>query len=68
MRAAGCNHHAGQASAPDLVKRQFVADDVNLLWVADMTYVPTWAGNAYLAVVTDVFSRKVVGWGHLKRI
>ena len=48
--------------APDLVKRQIVATDVNQLWVADMTYVPTWAGFLYLAVVTDVYSRKVVGW------
>lgn len=48
--------------APDLVKRLFVATDVNQLWVADMTYIPTWAGFIYLAVVTDVFSRKVVGW------
>ena len=48
--------------APDLVNRQFVATDVNQLWVADMTYVPTWQGFVYLAVVTDVFSRKVVGW------
>jgi len=48
--------------APDLVDRQFVASDINQLWVADMTYVPTWEGFLYLAVVTDVFSRKVVGW------
>jgi putative transposase len=48
--------------APDLVKRQFVANDINQLWVADMTYVPTWQSFLYLAVVTDVFSRKVVGW------
>jgi putative transposase len=48
--------------APDLVNRQFVARDINELWVADMTYVPTWEGFLYLAVVTDVFSRKVVGW------
>ena len=51
-----------QRAAPDLVKRQFVAADVNQLWVADMTYIPTWAGFLYLAVVTDVYSRKVVGW------
>jgi putative transposase len=51
-----------QRPAPDLVNRQFKADDVNQLWVADMTYVPTWQGFIYLAVVTDVFSRKVVGW------
>jgi putative transposase len=48
--------------APDLVERKFVASDINQLWVADMTYVPTWEGFLYLAVVTDVFSRKVVGW------
>ncbi len=48
--------------APDLVKREFVATDINQLWVADMTYVPTWQSFLYLAVVTDVFSRKVVGW------
>ena len=51
-----------QRPAPDLVNRQFVATDVNQLWVADMTYLPTWAGFLYLAAVTDVFSRKVVGW------
>ena len=48
--------------APDLVRRKFVATDINQLWVADMTYIPTWQGFLYLAVVTDVFSRKVVGW------
>jgi putative transposase len=51
-----------QRPAPDLVNRQFVATDINQLWVADMTYLPTWAGFLYLAAVTDVFSRKVVGW------
>lgn len=47
---------------PDLVKRQFKASKPDELWVADMTYLPTWTGFAYLAVVIDVFSRKVVGW------
>ena len=46
----------------DLVKRQFAADRPNRLWVADLTYVPIWAGFAYVAFVTDVFSRKIVGW------
>jgi putative transposase len=46
----------------DRVARQFRADRPNELWVADLTYVPTWAGFAYLAVVLDVWSRKVVGW------
>ena len=48
--------------APDLVKREFKADAANQLWVADMTYVPTWAGFIYLAVVLDVWSRRIVGW------
>jgi putative transposase len=48
--------------APDLVERNFTATAPNLLWVADLTYVPTWAGFLYLAVVLDVFSRRVVGW------
>ena len=48
--------------APDLVERRFRAERPNQLWVADITYVPTWAGFLYLAMVLDVFSRKVVGW------
>lgn len=48
--------------ASDLVDRHFVADKPNALWVADITYVPTWAGFLYLAVVLDVWSRKIVGW------
>lgn len=51
-----------QRPAPDLVQRRFTAAAINQLWVADMTYIPTWAGFCYLAVVLDVFSRKVVGW------
>ena len=48
--------------APDLVQRKFVAAAPNQLWVADITYIPTWAGFLYLAVVLDVFSRRIVGW------
>jgi len=48
--------------APDLVDRHFVADKPNAVWVADITYVPTWVGFLYLAVVLDVWSRKIVGW------
>lgn len=49
-------------SAPDLVERKFKADAPNKLWVADITYVPTLEGFLYLAVVLDVWSRRVVGW------
>jgi putative transposase len=48
--------------APDLVERKFVADAPDQLWVADITYVPTWAGFLFLAVVLDVYSRRIVGW------
>jgi putative transposase len=48
--------------APDLVQRIFTADGPDRLWVADITYVPTWAGFLYLAVVLDAWSRRVVGW------
>jgi putative transposase len=52
----------GSRPAPDLVQRHFSADAPDRLWVADITYIPTWAGFLYLAVVLDVFSRRVVGW------
>ena len=46
----------------DLVQRDFTADRPNQLWVADLTYVATWRGFVYVAFITDVFSRKIVGW------
>jgi transposase InsO family protein len=46
---------------PDLVARQFTAERPNQLWVADLTYVPTWRGFVYVAFVIDVFSRRIVG-------
>ena len=53
---------ANARPAPDLVQRCFAAERPDQLWVADSTYVPTWAGFLYLAVVIDAFSRRVVGW------
>ncbi len=46
----------------DLVNRRFVADRPRTLWVCDVTYVATWSGFAYVAFVTDVYSRRIVGW------
>jgi putative transposase len=46
----------------DLVQRRFEASRPNQLWVADITYVATWVGFVYVAFVTDVFSRRIVGW------
>lgn len=48
--------------AQDLVQRNFQATAPDRLWVADITYVSTWAGFMYLAIVLDVFSRRIVGW------
>jgi putative transposase len=74
MRAAGCRgvsrrnwiittvRDRDARPAPDLVERNFTAVRPNRLWVADITYIPTWAGFLYLAVVLDAFSRKIVGW------
>jgi putative transposase len=53
---------ANARPAPDLVQRHFSATAPDALWVADITYIPTWAGFLYLAVVLDAFSRRVVGW------
>jgi putative transposase len=69
-RGVGTTRRAADGqSAPDLVQRDFTATAPNQLWVADITYVPTWAGFLYLAVVLDAFSRRIVGWAmatHLK--
>jgi putative transposase len=48
--------------ASDLVDRKFDANGPDRLWVADITYIPTWAGFLYLAIVLDVWSRRIVGW------
>jgi putative transposase len=53
---------ATSSSLPDLVKRSFVADRPNQLWVADLTYVSTYIGFVYVAFVIDVYSRRIVGW------
>jgi putative transposase len=58
------------ARAPDLVKRHFVADRPNRLWVTDLTCVPTWAGVAYVCFIVDAYSRMIVGWrvaGHMRK-
>ena len=66
-----CRHQPPQRGAHDparqkrpagLVQRKFTAEAPDRLWVADITYIPTWAGFLYLAVVLDAFSRRIVGW------
>ena len=74
MRAAGlvgvCRRRSmrttrrdeGAAVSDDLVQRTFTASEPNRLWVADITYLPTWQGFLYLAVILDAYSRRIVGW------
>jgi len=73
MRAAGIcgvsrrrgiktTRRSAAQAAPDLVERDFSASRPDELWVADITFVPTLAGFFFLAVVLDVWSRRVVGW------
>ena len=62
FRTGTTKRDAQARPAPDLVNRDFSADGPDRLWVADITYVPTWAGWLYLAVVLDAWSRRIVGW------
>jgi putative transposase len=48
--------------APNLLERQFIVDSPNTAWASDITYLWTRQGWMYLAVIIDLFSRKVVGW------
>lgn len=52
----------GPTLIPNILQRQFTASRANQAWVTDITYIRTWQGWLYLAVVVDLFSRKVVGW------
>jgi putative transposase len=52
----------GRPASPDLVRRDFRPSRPDELWAADITYIRTWEGWLYLAVVVDLFSRRVVGW------
>jgi len=59
----------GVAPHPDLVGRVFAAKELDRLWVADISYVPTGEGWLYLATILDCCSRRIVGWsmaGHLR--
>jgi putative transposase len=52
----------GAAPPADLVERDFTATRPNQLWVSDLTYVATWQGFVYVALVIDAFARRIVGW------
>src|SRR4051794_14183761 len=57
------------ARPPDLLRRDFTAEEPNAVWVTDLTYVPTWSGVADVCFIVDAFSRMTVGWrvaGHMR--
>ena len=62
------NSNHGLPVAPNVLNREFTADRPNVKWVSDITYVPTREGWLYLAVVLDLFSRRVVGWAMSERM
>ena len=65
VRGRKCRTTVADESAArplDHVNRQFQASRPNELWVADFTYVATWAGFVYVAFVIDVFARRIIGW------
>jgi putative transposase len=63
-RRKGSRKAAAAESDPvtDLVKRRFTADEPNRVWFADITFVPTWEGWLFLAVVMDACTKRIVGW------
>ena len=52
---------------PNLVNHNFDVSRPNRIWVTDITYIRTWEGWLYLAIVMDLFSRKIIGWATRKR-
>ena len=74
MRAAGIEgcHNGGvqvttrpgpnSVAADDLVRRNFTADRPDAVWLSDFTYIRTWEGWSYLAIVLDIYTRRIVGW------
>ena len=62
FRVATTDSNHALPIAPNLLARNFTVDAANTVWVGDMTYIPTEEGWLYLAVVLDLFSRRIVGW------
>jgi len=62
FRVRTTDSHHDLPIAPNLLEQTFVATRPNQIWLADITYVPAFEGRLYLAVVLDLFTRKIVGW------
>lgn len=68
FRVVTTDSRHGHPIAPNVLARDFTATAPNRKWVADLTYVPTSEGWLYLALVLDLFSRKLVGWAMSDRM
>ena len=64
---AGIYARGGRWSAPDLVQRRFQAPAPNLIWVGDVTFIRSRGGWLYLAMLLDLYSRRIVGWSMSNR-
>jgi transposase InsO family protein len=65
---ATTKRHKSHPVAPNLLKRDFVAERPNQKWLSDITYIPTQEGWLYLAAVLDLYSRRIVGWAMSERM
>jgi len=68
VRRPGSRFTDKRGKAPNLLNRQFQVDKINQVWAADITYIRTAQGFVYLAVVLDLYSRRVVGWAMRSRL
>jgi transposase InsO family protein len=68
VRRPGSRFTDKRGKAPNLLNRQFQVDKMNQVWAADITYVRTAQGFVYLAVVLDLYSRRVIGWAMSSRL
>jgi transposase InsO family protein len=62
LRVCTTDSHHDLPIAPHRLDQKFAAERPNQVWLADITYVPTKEGGLYLAVVLDLFTRKIIGW------
>ena len=68
IKRPGTRFNDARGKAPNLLNRQFTVDAANQVWAADITYLRTAEGFVYLAVILDLYSRRVVGWAMRSRL
>ena len=61
-KSPGYRYHKPAVAAPNRLQQQFTIDHPDTAWVTDITYIRTYEGWLYLAVVMDLYSRKIIGW------